>query len=171
MRGGYGLDVVRKPMTGVAGCCVSPTSGHPVAAPLRSAINSRRLMRPPRRAGRLRIRPARGPRPSASFGMVTQLSNAGEETIVRGVPRPPTGSLVVPISGTDHEAGRTRILESRKGVIWEVFRPDCRRRPSPKPRRRLTSCWLDGPCNSYQSMPSSLRYSSLWRYRPGLDPY
>ena len=32
------------PMTGVIVCCVSPTSGHPVAAPPSSAMTSRRLI-------------------------------------------------------------------------------------------------------------------------------
>jgi len=39
----------RKPTTGIAGCCARVASGHAAAAPPRSDMNSRRVIRSPRR--------------------------------------------------------------------------------------------------------------------------
>jgi hypothetical protein len=36
--------VLRKPITGIAGCCAFAPSGHATAAPLISEMNSRRLI-------------------------------------------------------------------------------------------------------------------------------
>jgi hypothetical protein len=44
--------LLRYPITGIAGCCARAASGNPMAAPLRSVMNSRRLNRSPRRRGR-----------------------------------------------------------------------------------------------------------------------
>ena len=46
-----GALVLRKPITGIAGCCARAASGH-AAAPPRSVMNSRRLIRSPRRRAR-----------------------------------------------------------------------------------------------------------------------
>jgi hypothetical protein len=42
------------PTTGIAGCCACAASGQSAAAPPRSVMNSRRLIRSPRRRGRAR---------------------------------------------------------------------------------------------------------------------
>ena len=43
---------LRNPITGIAGCCARAASGHAAAAPPRSVMNSRRLIRSPRRRAR-----------------------------------------------------------------------------------------------------------------------
>ena len=43
---------LRKPITGIAGCCARAASGQAAAAPPSSVMNSRRLIRSPRRRGR-----------------------------------------------------------------------------------------------------------------------
>ena len=43
---------LRNPITGSAGCCARAASGQAAAAPPNSAMNSRRLIRSPRRRGR-----------------------------------------------------------------------------------------------------------------------
>ena len=47
---------LRNPITGIAGCCARAASGHAAAAPPSSVMNSRRLIRSPRRRGRARRR-------------------------------------------------------------------------------------------------------------------
>jgi len=52
--------VVRSPITGSAACCPRAASGHAVAAPLSSVMNSRRVIRSPRRRGRVATAEFRG---------------------------------------------------------------------------------------------------------------
>ena len=47
-----GDRLLRKPITGIAGCCARAASGHAAAAPPSSVMNSRRFIRSPRRRGR-----------------------------------------------------------------------------------------------------------------------
>ena len=45
-------QLLRNPITGIAGCCARAASGHAAAAPPSSVMNSRRFIRSPRRRGR-----------------------------------------------------------------------------------------------------------------------
>ena len=53
----------RNPITGIAGCCARAASGHAAAAPPSSVMNSRRLIRSPRRRGEQRRRNGEAERP------------------------------------------------------------------------------------------------------------
>src|SRR5262245_12911373 len=45
-------ELLRNPITGIAGCCARAASGHAAAVPPSSVMNVRRLIRSPRRRGR-----------------------------------------------------------------------------------------------------------------------
>ena len=58
--------LLRKPITGIVGCCARAASGHAAVAPQSSVMKSRRLTRSPRRRARARLSGFPGLAPSPS---------------------------------------------------------------------------------------------------------